>query len=85
MLPSEYVKKGWCQGQNAIDTYGNPVDIESANCDAVAWCMMGAIDAANVDGTLESKGISHSDYVDATGGAVLFKRGMIAYFVHKKR
>jgi hypothetical protein len=44
MKPSDYIKKGWCQGANAKDFNGwecGPLDDE-----AVSWCALGSLWAA---------------------------------------
>lgn len=42
-----FVKRGWCQGELALDVEGNPVNPRSEW--AVSWCMSGALIAAGVD------------------------------------
>lgn len=44
MKPSEYIRKGWCQGTSALDHSGTPCVPTSPA--AVAWCIYGAIYAA---------------------------------------
>ena len=44
MKPSEYIKKGWCQGQLAKDAYG--IGTEPNYTSATRWCLYGAILAA---------------------------------------
>ncbi len=51
MLPSQYLEKGWIQGNFAINKSGLPV---SSNSDgACAWCLSGALNASYHDGTLD--------------------------------
>ena len=40
MLPSDYLKQGWCQGSYAVDKDGNFISEQSDQ--AVAWCFFGA-------------------------------------------
>lgn len=44
MRPSDYIKKGWCQGASAVDEQGVVVDPRSPQ--AARWCLTGAIIAA---------------------------------------
>lgn len=41
MKPSEYIRKGWCQGTPARDRNGNTVAFNDEQ--AVAWCLLGAL------------------------------------------
>ncbi len=41
MLPSEYIRQGWCQGAMARDVHGEDVPDHSPN--AVSYCVIGAI------------------------------------------
>lgn len=47
MLPSDYARMGWRQGELAIDEDGN--EVEGGDPMAVAWCLDGAIQAAYAD------------------------------------
>jgi hypothetical protein len=40
----DYVRQGWCQGADATDAFGEPVEPWSA--EAVCWSLLGAIVAA---------------------------------------
>ena len=42
--PSDYVRKGWCQGSIARDAQGKSC-LETSP-DAVQWCLYGAVSAA---------------------------------------
>lgn len=42
--PSDYIKKGWCQGTNAKDSLG--WFCVPSDPDAIGWCLSGAILAA---------------------------------------
>lgn len=44
MKPSDYIRKGWCQGSNATDEHGYCVEPRAEN--ACCWCLGGAIDAS---------------------------------------
>ena len=44
MKPSEYIRKGWTQGNGAKDCYG--CSCEPTSKYAVSWCAVGAIMAA---------------------------------------
>lgn len=44
MKPSDYIKKGWCQGASAKDGDGIVTHPESPT--ATSWCLTGAIHAA---------------------------------------
>lgn len=46
LKPSDYIKKGWCQGQYAKDAKGYPVPCYTAA--AVSWCIDGAFMAAGL-------------------------------------
>ena len=46
MKPSEYIRKGWCQGMLARDGMGNRV--RPLAPEAVAWSMLGAAEKAGV-------------------------------------
>jgi hypothetical protein len=47
----DYIRKGWTQGQSAIDIHGHRVYCCSRK--AIAWCSTGAIEAAYRDGGSE--------------------------------
>ena len=48
--PSDYLKKGWCAGNFAQDTWGYSVD--SISDAAVSWCMLGALDVSLARGDI---------------------------------
>lgn len=45
MKPSDYIKKGWCRKNLAIDADGRAV--LTSDLSAVAWCLSGAVCAAS--------------------------------------
>ena len=58
MKPSEYIEKGWTQGEIARNESGYCVP--ASDPDAVCWCAVGAIGAAYpIDKTM------HPDYLEA--------------------
>lgn len=66
MKPSQYIKKGWCQGVNAKDSYG--YFCEPTSPCAIKWCLIGAIQAAYPQDTrkrmeIHSKLESHSPII----------------------
>lgn len=44
MKPSDYIKRGWCQGCNARTTKNEPC--HPSDSDASQWCLVGAVLAA---------------------------------------
>ena len=53
MLPSKYIRKGWCQGVYAMDRGQQGCHAEDPF--AVAWCIQGAVLASKLSGTLSAK------------------------------
>ena len=49
MLPSDYLKQGWCQGTSGQTADGRVAGLAEQ---AVRWCMLGAIRQALNDGHL---------------------------------
>lgn len=46
LLPSDYLKKGWCRGEAAVDSKGWGVPVRSRK--AVAWCAIGSMIRAGI-------------------------------------
>lgn len=46
MKPSDYIKRGWCQGEYARDANGRAVPAQDSR--ACQWCIDGAIYAADL-------------------------------------
>ncbi len=53
MLPSQYVRSGWTQNQNARDEFGKPVKPDAKN--ACSWDILGALMASHRSGTINLK------------------------------
>ena len=51
MLPSEYVKQGWCKDSFARDNLGRK--IASTSDDACQWDIFGALEASVKSGTID--------------------------------
>ena len=50
MLPSQYLKIGWCQSYPARDKHLNPIHISSNN--ATQWCLMGSVYTSLYSGSI---------------------------------
>lgn len=70
MKPSDYIRKGWCQNQQAVDNKGMPV--EGYDKDAVAWCAFGAIVAAYPEDALARENVVTRlyDYISQTDNSI---------------
>ena len=53
MLPSDYLRLGWCKDRLARNKWGNPVAATSLG--AVEWCVIGAFFRAENDGSITDR------------------------------